>query len=75
MMVTLNRPLLLDGQWWFTLLALAAGLLIGWAFTRRWRARVAAVLIAAIALAIIAPRLPDMAAVDQGASIVLNATH
>ncbi len=60
MMVALNRPLLLDGQWWFTLIALAAGLLIGWAFTRRWRVRVAAVVVAAIALAVIAPRLPDM---------------
>ena len=42
------------------MIALAAGMLIGWAFTRRWRVRVAAVLIAAIALAVIAPRLPDM---------------
>jgi hypothetical protein len=60
MLVTLNRPLLLDGQWWLTLVTLSAGMLIGWTFARsqRWRYRVAAVVIAAIALAVIVPGLP-----------------
>jgi hypothetical protein len=60
MLVALHRPLLLDSQWWFTLLALGAGLLIGWAATRRWRVQVVAAIVAAIALTVIAPRLPDM---------------
>ncbi|MBP7686929.1 MAG: hypothetical protein KA765_03440 [Thermoflexales bacterium] len=55
MLVPLNRPLLLDAQWAFTLIALGAGMLIGWAFTRNWRVRIAAVIIAALVLGGIAP--------------------
>ncbi|MBI5565159.1 MAG: hypothetical protein HY870_09695 [Chloroflexi bacterium] len=65
MLVPLNRPLLLDGQWWFTLIALGAGMLIGWSFTQRWRVRVVAVIVAALVLGLIAPRLPDMPMADQ----------
>lgn len=65
LLATLNRPLLLDGQWWFTLIALGAGLLIGWAATRRRRVQVAAAVIAASVLAVVAPRLPDMPTGDQ----------
>ena len=70
MLVALNRPLLLDSQWWFTLIALGAGMLIGWAFTRRWRVRVAAALIGAIALAVIAPSLPGMPTGEQSVSLM-----
>ncbi len=65
MLMPLYRPLLLDVQWAFTLIALGAGMLIGWAFTRRWRVRIAAIIIAAIVLGFIAPRLPDMPTADQ----------
>ena len=75
MLVALNRPLLLDSQWWFTLIAVGAGMLIGWAFTRRWRVRVAAVIIGAIALAIIAPSLPDMPTGEQSVSMNTAAEH
>ncbi len=68
MLVPLNRPLLLDAQWVFTLIALGAGMLIGWAFTRNWRVRVAAVIIAALMLGGIAPQIPDMQAADQSLS-------
>ncbi len=65
MLVPLNRPLLLDAQWWFTLIALGAGMLIGWAMTRGWRVRVIAVIIAALMLGVIVPQLPDMPTMDQ----------
>ena len=64
MLVALNRPLLLDAQWWFTLIALGAGLLIGWSFTRRWRVRLAAIVVAALVLGFIVPNLPDMTTSD-----------
>ncbi len=65
MLVPLNRPLLLDAQWAFTLIALGAGLLIGWSFTRRWRVRIVAIIIAVIVLGVVAPRLPDMPTGEQ----------
>lgn len=66
MLVPLNRPLLLDAQWWFTLIALGAGMLIGWASaTRGWRVRLVAIIIAALMLGFIVPRLPDMPTMDR----------
>lgn len=66
MLVSLNRPLLLDAQWWFTLIALGAGMLIGWASaTRGWRVRLVAIIIAALMLGFIVPQLPDMPTTDQ----------
>lgn len=66
MLVALNRPLLLDAQWWFTLIALGAGMLIGWASaTRGWRVRIVAIIIAALMLGFIVPGLPDMPTTNQ----------
>jgi hypothetical protein len=70
MLVPLNRPLLQAGQWWLTLIALALGMLIGWAMTLRERTglKIAVGLSAAVIFAICLPRLPGLA-IDSGTSI------
>lgn len=75
LLLPLNRPLLLDDQWWLTLIALGVGMLIGWSFTLRQRTglKITASLVGAAIFALSLPRLPGFA-IDASPSIAAEPT-